>query len=136
MRTPPLLLFAALVAVGCNSGPRTAPVSGKVTLDGQPLANARVNFQPMGGSTVTGVGSYGKTDGEGKYTLRLIDDTAAGAIVGKHKVTIVLEQADTDEHDRRKGPVKNLPPKYNFDSELTFEVKPGQNTADFPLSSK
>ena len=45
-----LLALVALVAVaaGCGGGPyKTAPVSGRITLNGKGLAGAAVMFQPV-----------------------------------------------------------------------------------------
>jgi hypothetical protein len=81
-------LLSALLS-GCNSD--IVPVSGRVTLDGQPLANAVVTFQPIRDSSAeppTATGSVGQTDAEGRYVLRLVDPDIAGALVGEHVVTI------------------------------------------------
>src|SRR4051812_48296339 len=81
-----LLLLATL---GCAGGPKVVSVSGRVTLDSKPLAGAHVNFQPVGDlNSPPGSGSYGKTDADGRYTLRLIQPDRPGAVVGKHKVSI------------------------------------------------
>lgn len=133
MRTQRLLLFAAFLVLGCG-GPKAAQVSGRITLDGKPLANGRVNFQPMGESLTTGIGSYGRTDANGEYTLTLIDDSSPGAFVGKHRVAISAYDREPDPNDdRKKGSPDRVPRKYNMDSELTFEVQPGPNRADFDL---
>ena len=40
-------------------------------------------------------------------------------------------------HDDKTPAGKDrVPPEYNLNSTLTFEVKPGHNTADFPLVTK
>src|SRR5437870_614360 len=83
------LLTAAVVAIaGCNSAPGVAPVSGKVTLDGKPLANAHVSFQPVasGGKEPSGGGSYADTDADGNYSLLLVEGDKSGAVVAKHRV--------------------------------------------------
>lgn len=73
-------LTLAGVVCGCGSGgavgPRTASVSGIVTLDGKPLAGAEIHFV---GDKFTG---YGVTNSEGKYTL------VQGAVPGANKVYI------------------------------------------------
>jgi hypothetical protein len=45
-----------MVSTGCGVISNTPPVSGVITLDGQPLANAHIAFQPeaTGGNTVVG----------------------------------------------------------------------------------
>ena len=59
-----LLVFAALAGCG-RSGPEVAPVHGRITLDGKPLAHASVNFVVEGKSVAT---SY--TDQDGQYEMR------------------------------------------------------------------
>jgi hypothetical protein len=134
------LLCLACLALGCGDGRSLGTVSGRVTLDGKPLADARVNFQPMGDARNTGIGSFGKTNANGEYSLTLIDETAPGAIVGKHRVMIRAVGAvkgDPEDDKQRAGPDR-VPPEYNMNSILTFDVNPGENTAnwDLPLKKK
>ena len=53
------------------------PVSGRVTLDDQPLANAVVLFEPITGNTNPGMGSVGRTDSDGRFVLRQIQPDRA-----------------------------------------------------------
>jgi hypothetical protein len=132
------LVFPALAALGCGSSGNLAPVSGVVTLDGKPLANALVSFQPIAGQGGTaGVGSYGTTDAAGKYSLRTTDTDAPGAVVGNHSVVIDLKVESDDRDPRSRPPVKALPAKYNKQTELQFKVEPGgTSAANFDLKSK
>jgi hypothetical protein len=137
MRRLPVFVGLAVLALGCGDGRRFGTVSGKVTLDGAPLADARVNFQPIGDARNTGIGSFGKTDADGQYTLTLIDEKAQGAIVGKHRVMIraITSTPDPARDDERPSPDR-VPPEYNLKSTLTFDVQPGANTANWELFSK
>jgi hypothetical protein len=134
-----LLLGCVLVAVaGCGTS-KFVPVSGKVTLDGKPLAGATVSFEPVTepGTTPLPPGSLGKTDQNGNFTLQATSGEN-GALVGKHRVVISLigEQATGDERRRGGGVAEKLPRKYNADSELTFDVPPGGTSeAVFTLTS-
>lgn len=132
-----LLSFSLVLLSGCGGGSDTPPlgtVSGVVTLDEKPLADAEVTFQPE-----TGRPSLGKTDSQGNYTLAYtVNDN--GALIGPHKVIITTAvEAFSDEtgggQDREARP-EILPPKYNAQTTLTAEVKSGSNTIDFPLKSK
>jgi hypothetical protein len=38
--------------------------------------------------------------------------------------------------DKQRPGADRVPPEYNIKSTLTFEVKPGHNTADWPLETK
>ena len=134
------LLGALCVVAGCNSAPGVAPVSGKVTLDGKPVANVHVTFQPLAtaGKEDPGVGSYADTDAEGKYTLLTVDADKPGAVAGKHRVECNFKNTtDDDREPRFRAPAKKLPEKYNVRSELTFDVPSGGTTeANFDLKSK
>jgi hypothetical protein len=135
-----MLIFAA---AGCG-GSASGPVSGRVTLNGQPLANARVSFQPIEGDPFKlPPGSVGDTDADGRYTLRVIGGQGAtGAVVGKHRVTISVisrpststEEVLTKPSNESKG---NVPARYNSEEGgLTFTVPlGGTDAANFELTS-
>jgi hypothetical protein len=83
-----------LPLVGCGGG-GYVPVSGTVQLDGQPLADAKLIFEPIGDSAgnTAGSPSYGRTDADGRYTLRSPVADKNGAAIGKHRVRIVTATA-------------------------------------------
>src|SRR5262249_53014553 len=142
MRARLVLGLALLMVLGCGSGKKYAPVSGKVTLNGQPLVGATVNFQPIAppGSVEAAPSSAGKTNEKGEYTLTVATGEK-GAWVGQHRVMISALDAQVGEGDARppRGgwPMKDkVPPKYNTDSKETFTVpKGGTDKADFALTS-
>jgi hypothetical protein len=133
------LLLSVIAVVGCK--PHSAaivPVSGTVTLDGQPLAGATINFQPITDKTTAaqaGVGSFGKTDEQGRYTLQLIDPDEPGALVGRHTVTITTAVAANPASDeiKLKQPERISPRSRT--QEFTVPEK-GTDQADFKLSSR
>lgn len=138
LRYPALgLLFSllTLVAAGCGGdGRSSARVSGKVTVKGQPMADIRVNFEPVGSGA--GRGSTGVTDTTGNYTLSFVDNNQSGALVGKHQVsfTDMKNIGGADEPDGGPSmPVRKsrLPPSATQPREQ--EVKAGSNQADFDL---
>lgn len=122
-------LFSTCMFVGAIAGcgapkdrPKIGAVTGTITLDGQPLKKARVQFTPD-----TSRPSGAMTDDQGKYEL-VFNENIKGAAVGKHTVRINSGTA----MEREK-----LPPKYNVKSELTAEVKEGSNPPiNFDLKSK
>jgi hypothetical protein len=135
------LAALALFAAGCGTAEKLAPVSGKVTLDGKPLAGAHVAFQPLAtkGNDSPGGGSFGVTDTSGSFTLVTFEGDQPGAVVGKHRVEInaMATSSDTDPRLRAAQPKVVVPMKYNRKSELTFEVPPGGTTeANFDLKSQ
>src|SRR5262245_28915648 len=76
------------VMSGCG-GPKTAPVSGVITKDGTPLANASVTFTPaaLGNEAPA---SSGRTDAAGRYSLSITVTGKPGAVLGKHAVQIAM----------------------------------------------
>ncbi len=139
-----LLVGAVVLATGCTSA-NFAPVSGKVTLDDKPLANATVVFNPVasGGSLNASIASTAKTNDKGEYKLKG-SNGQSGALIGPHRVSISLLAPKVGDSDDRTTPVRGGPPlankvpkKYNDPTELTFDVPAGgTDQADFPLSSK
>lgn len=121
-------LGAALALVGCG-GRRDTPalgeVTGKVTLDGQPLANAKVEFIPASGRP-----SFGESGADGSYRLEYTANYT-GAVVGQHTVKI----RTGGYSDAGEVPEK-LPARYHDQSELQADVKLGSNQLNFDLQSK
>lgn len=77
-------LAVALPSAGCGRAqPATAPVIGRVLLDGKPIAAAAVMFEPLDG----GVPARGSTGGDGSFTLSTFA-REDGALVGRHRVSI------------------------------------------------
>ncbi|MEZ6057260.1 MAG: hypothetical protein R3C01_11205 [Planctomycetaceae bacterium] len=92
-----LALLCSLLAVGCGGAPErpsVAKVTGTITRGGTPVAHADVVFHPQGTGDI-GKAASGKTDATGKFELSTFDAND-GAVVGKHKVTIVAGTASTD----------------------------------------
>jgi hypothetical protein len=132
-----LLVGLVLVAAGCGGPPyQLAPVSGKVTLNGKPLAKAWVHFAPMArpGNTDPGPTSHGQTDARGCYTLHVRPDEP-GAVVGKHRVFISLTQGGS-QADAGARAREEIPWRYNQETKLTHDVPPGGTTeANFVLTA-
>src|SRR5262245_9061165 len=58
-----------VVCLGCGTRADLATVTGKITIDGQPLPDAFVVFAP----TASGTSSRGKTDAGGNYEMMFSD---------------------------------------------------------------
>ena len=124
------LLLAALA--GCG-GPyaNLGRVSGKVTLAGQPLADAIVTFSPA----ASGSPSTGRTDSSGSYTL-MFTRGVKGAEAGDHNVTISTHRdADTDADPPTSEVPEKVPFKYRKPGELRATVTKGSNTIDLTLEA-
>jgi hypothetical protein len=116
--------------VGCSSR-GAASVSGKVTLDGAPLDDATITFVPATGGQQQAAWTTIKS---GQYEIAAKD----GLGTGPFRVEIrALRAASEKTNDPTLISAKEiLPGKYNSKSELTVEIKPGKNTADFDLKSR
>jgi hypothetical protein len=127
-------LVIACLGCGGDTGPELAEVSGKVTLDGQPLAKVSLQFTP---ETPGGSPSYGVTDSEGAYEL-LFSNERSGAMPGKHRVEILPVEPETDDGGKpvEGAVVVTIPGKYSQPGSLTADVKAGSNNIDFALDSK
>jgi len=126
---PILFLVPVLFLAGCgDSGPERGEVTGTVTLDGRPLAEATVVFQPAQGSP-----SYGETDSQGRYRLGYTADKP-GAVVGKHRVSITTARVKGPPGEEVEVP-ERVPAEYNSQSEVTREVEPGENVFDFSITT-
>ncbi|MGQ9576856.1 MAG: hypothetical protein ACUVUC_16255 [Thermoguttaceae bacterium] len=125
---------------GCGkAGYKLAPVSGRVTLDGKPLANIHITFQPVavGENLFPGPGSFGRTDSDGRFVLNVADKPPRpGAVVGKHRVTLAPVGEASGEDDEVVKVPNPIPAKYR-EKPLEFEVPAGgTDKADFDLTSK
>lgn len=127
-------LFAAIATCflinGCGGGDTKLPplgmVTGKVTLDGNPVTNATVNFESANGQI-----AFGNTDASGNYELKFRSGLK-GAEVGMNTVRIETI-LDAPPPAGYKDPI---PAKYNSQSTLQKSVQAGKNTYDFELTTK
>jgi hypothetical protein len=132
---PVTMALAAALVAGCDAGVATVPVSGRVTLNNQPLAGATVTFQPVRaveGAEPVGPGSVGRTNAEGRYELRLIEPDRPGAVMGRHVVTITTAEAGTDDGQLPTG--EQVPPAWRNGSRTFVVPAGGTQSADFELA--
>lgn len=129
-------LLGALLLAGCggvDDRPTLGSVTGTVTMDGQPLPNVWVMFNPTAGRT-----AMARTDENGEYELQYLEGTE-GANLGTHSV-VIQTYAEDELYELQEAsgkPVKEpIPARYNSKTMLKAEVKEGNNVIDFPLESK
>lgn len=77
------VMTSVVVLAGCGGGLGPVPVAGTVTLDGEPVAGAKVTFIPAG----PGIPATGTTDATGRYELR-IGSGRTGVPLGRYGVTV------------------------------------------------
>ncbi|MFN3193164.1 MAG: carboxypeptidase-like regulatory domain-containing protein [Aureliella sp.] len=157
-----IVALNCILLCGCG-GSNLTKVSGTVTLDGKPVADAIVSFVPDTGEGPTSVGS---TDSSGKYTVAC--SLGVGVPPGAYSVKIkerakaaVPDGADPmaglepgspeyiakyqemmsggNQSKNYKAPKKKsggIPEKYNSGSELKALVEGASQTIDFEMQSK
>jgi len=132
---PTAVAALAIAFAGCGGGPKgpqLAPVSGVVTLDGQPLPDAHIVFQPSGEKASPSIADTG-TDG----TFQLAFNRAStGALPGSHTVRITTARIATADDGKETVVEEKLPERYHAKSELKFDVKPEGNRFEIALESK
>jgi hypothetical protein len=128
-----LTLVALVAAVGCSTGPAVGTVNGEVTFDGQPVKDGHVSFTPVDGKGQTG----GAPINEGKFKAEQVSATKMKVELHGNRLTgKKIKAYDTPESPVMDEVAELLPSKYNFNSELTLEVKRGTQDVKYELKSK
>ena len=124
------LALSLALTTGCGSSIKSVPVSGRVTLGGQPLADIAINFSPLTGGD-NAYAAYGKTDKDGRYQLQLVENRQPGATAGKNRVTLNESTGAPESDGGGPAVIFKLPPKAR-DGTITIDIPPtGTDTADF-----
>jgi hypothetical protein len=130
-------LLLMLICAGCGGGrTRQAAIQGEVKLDGKPVERGTIQFLPMQGVE----GSIATAEiASGRYQL----SGKVSPAVGWNRVEIhALRKTGRairrsfPSHGTMEEEVEAVAPRYNTESTLKFEVKPGENTADFQVTSQ
>jgi hypothetical protein len=99
-----------------------APVKGRVTCDGKPVKQASLIFSPVPkneGDKEAGKPATGFTDAEGNFVLSTYKPLD-GAQVGKHDVTITLDDTNPARCKRLTKTTREVAPGEN---EIVIELK-------------
>lgn len=140
------LLFVTLVSVGgCGAGVdplQRQAVVGNVTLNGEPIEEGSITFQPeaaSGETTTGGATATGAVISEGKYEI----PKENGLAPGSYRVSISspepVPDRSGDDLMNNPGPPRKerVAAKYNSKSELQAKIESGsQNTFDFQVTSE
>lgn len=130
----PLVACAAIVVYGCSDPNGRQPISGEVTLNGQPLSTGEVSLRPFD----TGPSAAGRIE-NGKFVL----PGDKGPLPGKYLVEIESVQS-TGKQVRLPGTSLQVdetkqvvPEDYNERSQLVIEVTGnGENHFQFELKKE
>ncbi|SFI46289.1 hypothetical protein [Planctomicrobium piriforme] len=128
-----------LVLAGCGGSKKLefqqAAVKGAVSYKGAPLETGLIRFipdtKPVKGQ-VAGKMAFANIE-RGTYSIPV----ERGATVGVNRIEIISNRetgkATQIENSLVKEVTQILPAKYNTESTLSVDVKPGENTQDFNL---
>ena len=130
-----------LLCWGCggNDGPPRSTVKGRITLDGVDIPEGTITFFPASGTKGP---TAGTSIAAGRYSLT----SERGPLAGRYRVEIHGSRK-TGRQVPAPGPVVNpkalvdeivetVPKRYNLQSTLEADVKPGRNDLDFTLTAK
>lgn len=133
-----LAMLGFVTAAGCGRG-LPGRISGRVTLDGQPLTTGLVTFHP----TESGAVAYGPIDADGRYEVRT--GSTIGLAPGTYAVTVAANAPPTSPpapaDNRAYGePIMPLITPLTYArrdrTPLRATVEPGDQTFDFELKSE
>ena len=120
------LFFMSLIGSGCGGGPnlgKAVDVTGKITLNGAPVADAQVTFHAMEGLPAEYRTRKGKTDSEGVYEV---------SDVYEAEYNVMVEKFDSGEVDPSKALATFEPsPLSKFESDTPLRAKVKQETTEF-----
>lgn len=120
--------LATLLITGCSSEPRLYPVSGAISLDGQPVADGDIMFVSLDGVRGPDPGKIK----DGNYALKTTE--------GKKRVEISASKIRPGGARGGGGepvPEEYIPNRYNMESKLNADVQPNnKNRFDFALEGK
>lgn len=123
-----------LLTSGCGGSER-AGVSGKVTVDGEPIENGLIRFTPLPG---TDAPSAGSAITNGSYSV----PADKGLMAGRYRVEITGRKLTGRKVEAGvKGPVIDevielVPRRYNKESELILEIQSDSRVVDYDLKSQ
>jgi hypothetical protein len=123
------LALAGGLATGCNRGPEQGTVTGRVTLDGRAVDGGMIRFVPADGATQPGdspltAGAYTVTMQTGAKKVEVYWGRPKGSAVA----------VDTASQGNETI-IETIPRKYNSQTELSYDIAPGEQVKDFPLTT-
>jgi hypothetical protein len=115
---------------GCGES-KLSEITGTVTYDGKPVEQGSIAFIPVDGNMGP---SGGGSITNGKYHAYKITTGMAKVVINGAQVTGQKKMEYGPSTQTVITSNELLPAKYNTDSELKYEVKPGSQTKDFDLA--
>jgi len=114
------LVGICLAGAGCgggSDGPRTIPISGKVTYKGEPVKNGQINFFPETGQEIRGTQANTQEDGVFQTP------PGKGLMVGRYKVSVQAYKGPVNDPASEAPPGGMAKTAKTGDSELAVPKK-------------
>lgn len=130
-----LLAAIVLTGFGCSSKTvKTVKVTGKITIDGNPIEQGSISFIEIDGKTPTGGGSIK----DGTYIANVPPGNKKVTVLGTKLVGTEPEFADVKDSPMRNKYESVTPPDYSNveTTPLKAEIIKATNDLHFDLSSK
>ena len=130
LRSILMMIACAVMLCGC-SDPNKGVVTGTITIDGEVAGDGSITFAATNGLT----GPVGTKVVDGQYEVEL----PIGASKVEIRIPVVVGQKklyDTADSIVTDVMEESLPPWYNDETELTYDVPAGESTKDFEVSRK
>lgn len=126
-----LVLVFGVIATGCG-GDGMSTVEGAVSVDGTPIQQGAITFEPSDGVGPTA----GATIANGTYTAEVPPGQKKVRITG-FEITGQVPAYKGMKNSPMRDVVKDIvPEQFNSQSELTFTVESSDTKGDFELNSK
>ena len=128
-----LLVLNAILLAGCRPAIEPVTASGTVSVDGKPVSGLVVSLLPIGGTTGPKAISPVLN---GSFTFDAEDRLHGGAYQVRFAVmpAMLLSQMPPEASQFAVSADQRVPPKFDIDSELTWEISPGaDNTSTFEI---
>lgn len=119
----PFLCLFLLFQVGCSSKEKSSklvPAKGSVTLDGESLFRAKIEFEPIGSAEA--IRYWGFSDEQGNFEIQ--STRGKGAPAGEYKVTITKRVAP----DGSEFPANSKVPPTDFNSRQVLPARYSDRT--------
>ncbi|MDR2755127.1 MAG: hypothetical protein LBC20_05420 [Planctomycetaceae bacterium] len=128
-----LFLVLFLVLAGCS--PKTAMVTGTVTLNGKGLQDISVLLQPVSGSDPVTEAASGMTNQQGQFSLRLLFSKKRGVLPGEYLVYINWVDPNPKPENEPQNPCPYSIPVTVTNGSIRQRIETGHSQKlDFELS--
>jgi len=122
--------LASLLLASC-SGNQISEVSGNVTYDGVSVDDGSILFRASDGSQTT---EYGGPIKNGQYTAKVPPGEMIVTVSWLKPTGKMKKAYDTPDSKEYPEKAEAIPEKYNTQTELRYDVKPGKHQKNWDLA--